>query len=57
MSLKDKISKTIIKIILSTTENINYIEINTLEFIKKLLKKSISLKHKVKSQNVNIILF
>ena len=35
MSLKDKISKTIIKIILSTTENINYIEINTLEFIKK----------------------
>lgn len=39
MSLKDKISKTIIKIILSTTENINYIEINTLEFIKKLKKK------------------
>lgn len=36
MSLKDEISKTIIKIIISTTENINYIEINTLEFIKKL---------------------
>lgn len=38
MSLKDEISKTIIKIIISTTENINYIEINTLEFIKKLKK-------------------
>lgn len=36
MSLKDEISKIIIKIIISIIENINYIEINILEFIKKL---------------------